>query len=68
MARTQPELTITMEDVTQLVQDHPQVKVLLENIALRRRLLELEPHREDGHTKEDVPKLVKKEKDETRPS
>ena len=51
----QRQIELKWEDVAQLLNDYPQLKPVMENIALKRPLSELEAVISNGHSEEPVP-------------
>ena len=51
----QRQIELKWEDVAQLLNDYPQLKPVVENIALKRHLSELEAVISNGYSEEPVP-------------
>jgi len=51
----QRQIELKWEDVAQLLNDYPQLKPVVENIALKRQLSALEAVISNGHSEESVP-------------
>lgn len=52
-----PPIQVALEDVAQLIKEQPQIKIMLENVVLRRLLAE----KTNGRSEESVPEKDKQE-------